>query len=114
MRGATVVYAACYHRSKPHHDASVLLASAPDAITVTSSEALGYLWQMLDGSAQAVLRDTPLFVPHQRIAELARQQGWREVMLTGSGDDGLMSALVTWANDKGEGRTEDRGLRTEP
>ena len=47
-RGATVEYAACYQRSKPQHDASVLPDSAPDAITVTSSEALGYLWQMLD------------------------------------------------------------------
>lgn len=102
-RGATVEYAACYQRSKPQHDAGILLASAPDAITVTSSEALGYLWQMLDESAQAVLRDTHLFVPHQRIAELARQQGWNNVMLTGSGDDGLLSALMAWAHQ----RTED-------
>ena len=97
MRGATVEYAACYQRSKPHQDASVLLASAPDAITVTSSEALGYLWQMLDASAKSILLDTPLFVPHERIAELARQQGWHQVLLTGSGDDGLLSALVAWA-----------------
>jgi len=145
-RGATVEYAACYQRSKPQHDASVLPDSAPDAITVTSSEALGYLWQMLDAcpdettshstrlsaeellaghpkddsqvagyepsrrdSAQAILRDTPLFVPHQRIAELAHRQGWHKVMLTGSGDDGLLSALVAWAVQK----TEDRRQRTD-
>jgi len=46
-RGATVEYAACYRRSKPKWDAGSLLEAAPDAITVTSSEALGYLWQML-------------------------------------------------------------------
>ena len=145
-RGATVEYAACYQRSKPQHDAGVLPDSAPDAITVTSSEALGYLWQMLDAcpdettshstrlsaeellaghpkddsqvagyepsrrdSAQAILRDTPLFVPHQRIAELAHRQGWHKVMLTGSGDDGLLSALVAWAVQK----TEDRRQRTD-
>jgi len=102
-----VEYAACYQRSKPQQDIGALVRAAPDAITVTSSEALGYLWQMLDGSAQTVLRDTPLFVPHQRIAELARQQGWHKVMLTGSGDDGLMSALAVWANDKGEDRAGD-------
>ncbi len=108
-RGATVEYAACYQRSKPQHDAGVLLASAPDAITVTSSEALGYLCQMLDDSAQAILCDTPLFVPHQRIADLAHRQGWRKVHLTGSGDEGLISALMAWAHQ----RTEDRGQRTE-
>ncbi|MEO8331968.1 MAG: uroporphyrinogen-III synthase [Gallionella sp.] len=96
-RGATVEYTACYQRSKPQQDIGSLLSAAPDAITVTSSEALGYLWQMLDAGAQAVLRDKPLFVPHQRIAELARQQGWGQVLLTGSGDDGLMSALVDWS-----------------
>ena len=95
-RGATVEYAACYQRSKPQQDIGALVSAAPDAISVTSSEALGYLWQMLDGGAQAALRDTPLFVPHQRIAELARQQGWHQVLLTGSGDDGLLSALVAW------------------
>jgi uroporphyrinogen-III synthase len=108
-RGATVEYAACYQRSKPQQDIGALVGAAPDAITVTSSEALGYLRQMLDDGAQAVLRDTPLFVPHERIAELARQQGWHQVMLTGSGDDGLLTALEAWARQ----RTEMRGLRTE-
>jgi len=91
-----VEYAACYQRSKPQQDIGALASAAPDAITVSSSEALGYLWQMLDVGAQAALRDTPLFVPHQRIAELARQQGWHQVLLTGSGDDGLLSALAAW------------------
>ena len=95
-RGAAVEYAACYQRSKPEQDIGALVSAAPDVITVSSSEALGYLWQMLDGGAQAVLRDTPLFVPHERIAELARQQGWHQVMLTGSGDDGLLAALAAW------------------
>jgi len=99
-RGAIVEYAACYQRSKPQHDASVLLDPAPDAISVTSSEALGYLWQMLEARGQDLLRETPLFVPHQRIAELARQQGWRKVLLTDSGDDGLLSGLTAWANQR--------------
>jgi uroporphyrinogen-III synthase len=97
-RGATVEYATCYQRSKPGLDTAMLLAEAPDAISVTSSEALGHLWQMLDNKAQQTLRHTPLFVPHQRIAELARQQGWLQVKLTGSGDEGLMAALKVWAS----------------
>jgi uroporphyrinogen-III synthase len=99
-RGATVEYATCYQRSKPKQDIGILAGSAPDAITVSSSEALGYLWQMLDVEAQAALLDVPLFVPHERIAELARQQGWRRIKLTSSGDDGLLSALTAWNKGK--------------
>ena len=101
-RGATVEYATCYQRSKPQQDAGVLLTAAPDAITVTSSEALRYLWQMLDIHAQTSLRDIPLFVPHTRIAELALQQGWQQVQVTAPGDDGLLSALIEWTRRKAE------------
>lgn len=95
-RGATVEYVTCYLREKPQQDANVLPDTVPDAITITSSEALGYFWQMLNESARGVLRDTPLFVPHIRIAELARQQGWRQVQLTDAGDDGLLDGLIAW------------------
>ena len=98
-RGAEVEYVACYRRGRPQDNAGELLQAQPDAITVTSSEALGYLWQMLDTEALSVLRDTPLFVPHPRIAELARSQGWTEVHLTGAGDEGLISALLSWVED---------------
>lgn len=100
-RGATVEYAACYQRSKPQQDAEVLLAAAPDAISVTSSEALRNLLQILDDKARQRLRGTTLFVPHARIAELAVQQGWQHVQLTGSGDDGLLAALQADAERKG-------------
>jgi uroporphyrinogen-III synthase len=100
-RAATVEYAACYQRSKPQQGPDKLLSPRPDAITVTSSEALGYLWQMLDGTAKEFFRDTTLFVPHPRIAELAKKQGWQQVQLTGSGDEGLLSALKEWAIQKG-------------
>ncbi|MBK9161029.1 MAG: uroporphyrinogen-III synthase [Nitrosomonadales bacterium] len=100
-RGATVEYAACYRRSKSQQDATVLRDSAPDAISVTSSEALEHLWKMLDGTAREGLRDVPLFVPHPRIAGLAQRQGWRQVRLTGPGDDGLLSALADWSEEQG-------------
>jgi uroporphyrinogen-III synthase len=102
-RGATVEYATCYQRSKPQLDTGALLDAVPDAITVTSSEALGYLWQMLDDDDRAALRDTPLFVPHERIAGLARGQGWHRVRVTASGDDGMLSALKTWAGQRMHG-----------
>ena len=96
-RGAEVEYATCYQRAKPHQDASMLIAANPDAITVTSSEALGYLWDMLDSTAKKQLAAVPLFVPHARIAETAHNLGWSEVVLTGEGDDGLISSLIAWA-----------------
>lgn len=104
-RGATVEYATCYQRSQSQQDVRVLLDVQADALTVTSSEALSHLSHMLDAHAKNALRSTPLFVPHQRITELALQQGWKHVQLTASGDDGLLSALIAWAIQK----TEDRG-----
>lgn len=99
-RGATVEYAACYQRAKPQQDATTLLAADPHAITVTSSEALGYLWDMLDEPGKARLANVPLFVPHARIAEAAQRLGWRNVIPTAGGDDGLLSGLVAWATNR--------------
>lgn len=102
QRGATVEYITCYQRSKPGFDPESLLEAAPDAITVTSSEALDHLWEMLDASSRMKLSITALFVPHQRIAEAAKRQGWQHVIVTGSGDDGIMAALIAWAPSKRE------------
>ncbi len=96
-RGATVEYVTCYRRSQAQQPVSELLRAQPDVITVSSSEALGYLWQMLDVQARMALCKMPLFAPHQRIAELAHRQGWAQVHLTGAGDEGLLSALLAWA-----------------
>jgi uroporphyrinogen-III synthase len=99
-RGATVEYVTCYLRSKPDVDAGALLNAAPHAITVTSSEALSYLWEMLEEAGRTRLAAVPLFVPHKRIAQAARQQGWQQVTVTESGDDGMLSGLIAWANTK--------------
>jgi uroporphyrinogen-III synthase len=96
-RGAVVEYASCYSRRKPQLDVSELLKA--DAITVTSSEALSHLSDIVQNSLSGI----PLFVPHPRIAELARVQGWQHIHLTQTGDDGLLSALREW----GRSRIED-------
>lgn len=95
-RGAQVDYVTCYERSKPELDADSVLKAGPHAINVTSSEALGNLWQGLTQAQQTQFSALPLFVPHARIAELAQQQGWKNVILTEAGDDGLLAALVAW------------------
>lgn len=98
-RGAKVEYAACYQRSKPQWGVGALLDAAPDAIIVTSSEALRHLWQMLVDAQSDNIYGIPLFVSHKRIAELAHQQGWKRVHLTGAGDEGLLSALIAWNSE---------------
>ena len=90
-RGASVTYAECYQRSLPEH-LDVDWANV-DAITVTSSEALRHLTTLVAARVYSL----PLFVPHPRIAALAQQQGWQQVRLTASGDDGLLQGLYDWA-----------------
>jgi uroporphyrinogen-III synthase len=99
-RGAQVEYVTCYLRRTHELDIAQLLAAAPHALTVTSSEALAHLWETAKASP---LQAIPLFVPHPRIAELARQQGWQQVIVAASGDDGLIASLIAWA-DKGNHR----------
>lgn len=99
-RGATVEYIECYRRSRPQYDAG--LPGDVDAISVTSSEALGYLWDMLDTAARGHFTSVPLFVPHQRIATAARELGWREIVLAAGGDDGLLSGLIAWAKHRNQ------------
>lgn len=100
-RGATVEYASCYRRAKSQQDKGKLLAARPDAIVVTSSEAMEHLSRMLDAGDRDALRNTVLFVPHARIAELASDLGWPQVHVTAPGDDGVFSALTAWAGQGG-------------
>jgi uroporphyrinogen-III synthase len=99
-RGAYVEYAACYQRAKPQHDAATLLAADPHIIAITSSEALAYLWEMLDKPSRTRLTGLPLFVPHERIAQAAQKLGWREVVVTAGGDDGFLTGLIAWNQAK--------------
>ncbi|MDD5058048.1 MAG: uroporphyrinogen-III synthase [Sideroxydans sp.] len=99
-RGARVEYITCYRRGKAPVDVAVLLAARADALAVTSSEALDHLWQMLGEQGRTGLAGTPLFVPHARIAELAQQQGWQNVIVSAAGDDGMLAALIAWAQTR--------------
>jgi uroporphyrinogen-III synthase len=101
-RGAVVECAECYRRIKPQLDIPALRAAAPDAITVTSSEALTHLWDAFDAQDKALFCTIPLFVQHERIAEAARRQGWRNVITTAGGDDGLLEGLIAWAYNRTE------------
>ncbi|MFN7087616.1 MAG: uroporphyrinogen-III synthase [Burkholderiales bacterium] len=106
-RGAQVEYAECYRRGRPNLDAAPLMrAWARDelhAITVTSSEGLRNLFDMIGKLGQTWLRRTPLFVPHPRIAAAARELGLTIVIETEPGDEGLVAQLRQYFGDRQAG-----------
>lgn len=99
-RGAVVEWVTCYHRSGPRAGFAALEKAWADgqidAIIVSSSEALTYLVTGLNPAARAHLHNTTLFVPHQRIADIARRHGLTRIELTGPADAGLLQALLTY------------------
>jgi len=99
-RGAAVEYAECYRRAPPKTDTAPLLAlwerRELDAFTVTSSEGLANLYDMLGEAGRQWLKQTPLFAPHERIAAAARALGVQTVVLTGPGDEGLVAGLAAF------------------
>jgi uroporphyrinogen-III synthase len=60
---------------------------------VSSSQGLDNLFEVLD---PAMLRATPMFVPHPRIAERARTRAVREVVLAGHSDEEMLERLVAY------------------
>ena len=96
-RGAFVEYAECYRRIRPKTEVAPLLAAwirgEMNAVTVTSSEGLRNLREMMGDSGRTCLENTPLFVSHERIAGVARKLGFNRVIVTAGGDDGLVAGL---------------------
>jgi uroporphyrinogen-III synthase len=97
QRGATVDCITCYRRSGPSDGVVPLLAAwragRLDALTVSSSEGLRHLVDLLDADGRARLQNTPLFVPHARIAENARALGLSNIILTDAADAGILAGL---------------------
>jgi uroporphyrinogen-III synthase len=96
-RGAEVDCVTCYRRSGPAGDVAPLLAAwragRLAALTVSSSEGLRYLVDLLDAEGRAWLQKTPVFVPHARIAENARALGLSNIILTDAADAGIVAGL---------------------
>jgi uroporphyrinogen-III synthase len=63
------------------------------ALTVSSSEGLRYLVDLLDAEGREFLQKTPVFVPHARIAENARALGLSNIILTDAADAGILAGL---------------------
>lgn len=96
-RGAVVEYAACYRRISPQQDSGDLCKQWQtgniQAISAMSLESLTNLYDILDASTRQLLTNTPVFVPHPRIAEGARALGLRKIHVTGASDDDLIKEL---------------------
>lgn len=99
-RGAQVEYAECYRRARPDLDPAPLLAAWArdelDAVTVTSSDGLRNLFEMIGEHGRRHLLRTPLFAPHPRIAGTARGLAVGTVIVTGPGDEGLLAGLLAF------------------
>ena len=99
-RGAEVHFMECYRRVQPQADAAPLLArwqaGGIDAVTVTSAETLHNLAALLGEVGLPLLSGTPVFAPHEKIAEAARQFGIPHVIATAGGDVGLVEGLINW------------------
>jgi uroporphyrinogen-III synthase len=91
-RGAQIEYAACYRRLPPRRKPHCAPREI-DAITISSSQGLANLFDVLDAE---FLRAKPLFVPHPRVADGARARGAREVVLAGPSDEEMVAALVAY------------------
>ena len=101
-RGAVVEYAECYRRVRPDNDVAPLLRAWErnelNAIAVTSSEGLRNFLDMIGAQGRELALRTPVFVPHPRIAETASDLGVLKVIVTGPGDEGLLTGLSTYFN----------------
>jgi uroporphyrinogen-III synthase len=99
-RGAQVTCVDCYRRAKPQGGAEGLTEAwrerRVDAMTLTSSEGLDNLWEMLDAYGRRELAATPAFVSHPRIAERARALKLAHVIVAEPTDAGLIASLLQY------------------
>lgn len=103
-RGAILEHAPCYRRAAPEAGERLRAAwsgGAPDAVTVSSAEALANLAHMLAQAGLPRLGEVPLFVPHARVAQEAGAAGAQRAIVAGPGDAEMLAALVAYFHDAG-------------
>ena len=108
-RGASVSYLEVYRRERPDTNntdlAAEIAAHQLDAISITSVEALSNLLEMLDANSQCLIKDIHLIVVSQRIADSARQLGFKHIAVSQRpGDREIVETLTTLFNGENSGR----------
>ena len=100
-RGATVQYAECYRRVLSNADPAPMLErwsqGGVHAVTVSSSEGLDNFVTLIGEKHIATM---PLFVPHERVAALAREHGAQEVIVSGAADAAVLERLVAYFHER--------------
>lgn len=101
QRGAHIEYAECYLRRKPNIDSAPLLAAWSQgkihAVIITSSEGLHNLFDIIGTLGQQLLKTTPVFTAHERIAQAARELGLKKIVkVPYAGDEGLLKGLYIY------------------
>jgi uroporphyrinogen-III synthase len=98
-RGARVDYAECYRRAAPAAPSPELIAAWSqgriDAVTASSASGVAHLFEAFMSQAEQLQR-TPLFVPHERVAQAAKRCGARQVLVAGPTDGEVVSRLVAY------------------
>ena len=96
-RGARVEYGECYRRARPEADVTDLVsrwqAGDIQAVCAASRESLANLRAMLGSDNAAMLAATPVFVPHPRIANAAKELGCERAIVVTGGDASTVEAL---------------------
>lgn len=103
-RGASVEYVECYRRCRPAIDPQPLLKYWHDngmhAVVISSSEGLHNLFDMIGETGQQLLKATPIFTAHKRIANKARELGIQEICCTPLGDEGTVQGLLEYFKNR--------------
>jgi uroporphyrinogen-III synthase len=102
QRGAVVDYVESYQRVRPRTDANPLMSfwarGGIDVFTVTSSQSLHNLFELVGSLGQQWLRETPLVVIGKRTADLAARMGLKRPALLAdeASDEGIVRKLIEW------------------
>ncbi|MDR0674048.1 MAG: uroporphyrinogen-III synthase [Zoogloeaceae bacterium] len=96
-RGARVDFVPVYRRERAKAEwaefGERLAAGEFAALTLFSSEVLRCLVEGCPPEQITALRQTPVFIPHTRIVEAARDAGFLRAIQTEAGDEGLLAGL---------------------
>lgn len=101
-RGASVEYGECYRRVKPNADTAPLLRlwarDGIDVVTVTSSDGLRNLFDLVGKLGQQWLIKTPIVVVSARMAQICRDLGFKHAPLIAdeASDEAIVRAIRAW------------------
>lgn len=97
-RGAYVQYAECYQRTRANQPvgelAGLIRSQAPNAVFIYSGESLQHFQALCGTDCPPAALSCTLVVPGERVAALARKQGYKEVVVAHNAGASAMLATV--------------------